>query len=421
MNDQEHFDCVIVGAGVAGLACAKVLHENKIDFTVLEKDSSPGGRIKTDFVDGFQLDHGFQVLQTGYSDISNYLDLDSLDLASFPAGVGVRYNGRFHIVADPRHHVQNLYSTVASSIGTFGDRIRLLKLALSVCRRPMEDIFDQPEEKTIDFLKLKGFSERFIQSFFTPFFAGACLDRSLAASSRVLKYIIRLFAMGDAALPAGGMVAIPQQLASVIPQKSVQYNTAVVELKNGRVSLADGRIIRTKMIVVATHQPDFCDLLQIKKPKTSVSEACLYFSSEWQPPFNNPFLLLNGENHGPINNIAFPSMVSPHYAPAGKTLIAIVVLDEALLNRDDLEDLVRIQCAEWFGAAVDGWEHIKTYRIYHALPDQSPPTENPYLMPEPVSEGIMACGEHKSLPGLQWALMSGAMAGKSVVKDLTAS
>lgn len=417
MEQGMDYDVVIVGGGVSGLACAKALQENRLTTTVLEAADKVGGRIRTDHVNGFQLDHGFQVLQTGYPDISRYLDLEGLQLHTFPAGVAVRHQERFHIVADPRYHPGNLISTITSPIGTFGDRLKLLKLARCICRNPIEEIFKQPEEQSKDFLRDWGFSEKFIQSFFVPFFAGACLDRNIKASSRVLKYIFRLFAMGDAALPARGMGAIPEQLATGLSSETIRLNARVAEINDGSVTLADGQTIRGQQIVVATGIDALGELLHIDAYRRSVGESCLYFSAtDWRPPFQHPFLALNGEDSGPINNIAFPSLAAPEYAPEGKILIGVVVLDDEYRNRDDLEDLVRHQCQDWFGDAVKQWEHLRTYRIDHALPDQSPPTDNPYVLPEPFKEKIRICGEYKSLPGLQWAMMSGYRTGLSIVK-----
>ena len=414
MQKQMTHEVVIIGAGLAGLSCARVLQEHDIDFTLLEKTDRPGGRIKTDRVDGFQLDHGFQVLQTGYPDISKYLNLDELELSSFPSGVAIRYDDKFHVVADPRRHPSSFYSTMAAPIGSMGDRFKLLKLAGSLARRPMEHIFESPEEPTMDFLNRYGFSMRFIQSFFSPFFAGACLDPSMQGSSRVLKYVTRLFATGDAALPAQGMGAISDQIAASLPDNSIGYNKEAVKVEEGQVTLADGSVIEAQHIVVAVSQPVCARLLKIDAPAESVAEACVYFGSDWQPPIKTPFLVLNGEGKGPVNNIAFPSLVAPTYAPPGKTLIAAVVLGETFLQNCDLEDLVRKQLGEWFGPEVQGWEHIKTLAIHHALPRQTPPTSNPYQIPQPHSEGIRICGESQSLPGLLWALMSGEMAGRSL-------
>jgi len=125
MPQERDYQVVIVGAGVAGLSCSRFLTEQGINHLIVEQSDRAGGRIKTDRLDGFQLDHGFQVLQTGYPGIDQHLDLEALSLSAFPSGVTVRRAGDFHVVADPRHHPRYLFSTVASPIGSIGDRIRL--------------------------------------------------------------------------------------------------------------------------------------------------------------------------------------------------------------------------------------------------------------------------------------------------------
>lgn len=412
------YDAIIIGAGVAGLACAKVLEEKQLSYTILESGPRAGGRIQTDAVDGYLLDHGFQVIQTGYPDIAQYLNLKELQLNKFPAGVAVRLNGRFHTIADPRQHPRHLLSTIASPLGNVSDRIAMLKLARHVRSGSIADLFNQSEELTRSYLSNYGFSEKFIKSFFVPFLAGACLDKDINISSRVLKYLFRVFATGDASLPSKGMEAIPRQMANSLDPDKIQFNSNAIEVTDGSVTLEDGKTVLGKQIVVATPEPVLPDLLDVKTVNRSVGESCLYYSTDWVPPFEEPFLLLNGDGYGPVNNIAFPSMIAKEYAPAGKTLIAVVVVDDQFIMKTDLEGEVRSQCREWFGDIAKGWQHLRTYHIEHALPDQSPPTQNPYLLPKPISENIRICGEHRSLPGLQWALMSGHMTGKHLAKVL---
>ncbi len=412
------FDVVIVGAGIAGLSCALTLQKKNLTFVIVESGDTPGGRIQTDVIDGFRLDHGFQVLQTGYPEAQKMLDFKDLKLQKFPAGVAVRFNGKFHIIADPRHHPRYILSTLASPIGTLKDRICMLRLARSVGQGSFAQIFSQPEEKTIDFLHNQGFSEGFIKRFFVPFFAGACLDPDIQASSRVLQYIFRLFAEGDAALPTHGMGDIPRQLASKIPQAAIRMNSKVASIDGTIVSLADGSEIIGRKVVIATSQPAFEQLQGLASSQVSIGESCLYFAGDWQPPFRDPFLVLNGDGKGPINNIAFPSLVAPSYSESGKTLIAVVVLGPKYLGKDDLENQVRSQCHEWFGNAVKEWDHLHTYHIEHALSNQEPPTPDPYVLPAPIRENVRACGEHQSLPGIQWALLSGRKTAEIIVNEL---
>src|SRR5262245_54209428 len=93
---------LIVGAGLAGLACARRLREVGIAFQIIEASDAVGGRMRTDTLDGFRLDRGFQFLLTAYPEAQRLLDYAALDLRPFAAGVLVRYRGRFHRLVDPR-------------------------------------------------------------------------------------------------------------------------------------------------------------------------------------------------------------------------------------------------------------------------------------------------------------------------------
>jgi len=409
------YDVVIIGAGLAGLSCGATLHQENKSFIILEATDRPGGRIKTEVVENFQLDHGFQVLQTGYPEASRALDFGSLHLKKFPAGVAVRYDGAFHIIADPRRHPRHLFSTLSSSIGTLKDRLLMLKLTSDVCRGSLHRLFSQPEQPAIDFLKEWGFSIGFIERFFVPFFAGVCLDPEIMASSHVLRYIFRVFAQGDAALPARGMEQIPRQLADALPRDSIRFQSTVTHIDNNGVTVKDGSTIQGRTIVLATSQNVVADLVPGQSAGPYVGESCFYYSADWQPPFKEPFLLLNGEGRGPINNMAFPSLVAPDYAPPGKTLVAAVVLGKDTMAEPDIEQRVRSQCIEWFGEQVKSWEHIHTFRIDHALPYQKPPTSHPFEVPGPVQKNLRIIGEYQSLPGIQWALLSGRMAAEAIV------
>ena len=411
------YDAVIVGAGIAGLNCAAILHRENKSFVILESSDRPGGRIKTDVIDGFQVDHGFQVLQTGYPEASRGLDFDKLKLRKFPAGVAVRYHEKFHVVADPRRHPRHFFSTLFSPIGGLKDRFLMLKLANHVCRCTLEELFSQEEQPAIKFLHDWGFSHGFIERFFMPFFAGACLDPNITASDRVLKYIFRVFAQGDAALPSLGMEGIPRQIAGGLPGDSIKNNSAVVEIDGASVTLADGSKYYGRTVVLATSQNALPGFLPDLSAQPTIGESCFYYSADWLPPFKEPFLLLNGEGRGPINNIAFPSLVAPEYSQSGKTLIAAVVLGEENMARENLEQRVRNQCAEWFGSQAENWKHLHTFRIEHALPRQEPPTVNPYMTLEPLSKNLRIIGEHQSLPGIQWALLSGRMAAEAIIAD----
>jgi len=408
---------IIVGSGIAGLACAHRLNTRGARLQVLETTSRVGGRIKTDRLDGYLLDRGFQVLQTAYPEARHALDYRRLDLQNFAPGDMIRIRGRFYTLADPLRRPGALIGSLTAPIGSLADRLRLLRLARRVTRGPLDDLFRQPELTSMQFLRGEGFSETMIKRFFVPFFGGVCLDPQIRASSRVLQYVLRMFAGGEAALPAGGMQQIPQQLAGDLPKKSLRTGVRVNHVSNDGVALGDGTFLKARAVVVATEAPETQRLLGLAPVAASFAETCLYFSCD-RADWHSSFLMLNGEGRGPINNIAFPSRVSTEYAPAGKSLASMVVLGDPVDGDDALIDRVRSQLLDWFGPQAGTWEHLHTYRIRHALPDQSPPTKNPICPAPRVRAGVFVCGEYGSLPGIQWALVSGRLAADAVFDHL---
>ena len=409
-------DVIIIGAGISGLSCAKNLMKEGIKFLILEASQKVGGRIKSDRVDGFILDHGFQVLQTAYPEARSLLDYDELDLKSFSPGVAVRTNGQVFYISDPIRRPQDFWATLTSPIGTITDRLRILKLFVGNKIKGQKGIFESTDMRTIDFLRSYKFSDRIIESFFRPFFAGACLDPEINSSSRVFRYLFNIFASGDAALPAKGMGAIPLQLSKSIPVDQIRLGVRVELIGNDGVTLTNGQKITGKTIVIATEGPETERLLKRPVKSNSKRERCLYFSAE-NPPISSPFLILNGEGKGLINNLAIPTLTAPSYSSSGRHLIAVVVLDHQPMDNESLERSVRRELLQWFGDPVRNWNHIKTYQIDHALPDQSPPVSNPAINSGKVREGVYTCGEYQSIPGIQWALLSGRMTAEQIINE----
>ena len=410
-------DVIIVGGGLAGLSCARHLQNNGANFLIVKASERVGGRVKTDRLDGFLLDRGFQVLQTAYPLARQILNKYPLQLKPFPPGVVVHRANRFYTLADPRRCPKYFWETLTAPIGTIADRLRMLHLARKVCNGSPESLFRKPESSAMAFLKASGFSEKIIRSFFVPFFGGVCLDPQIRASSRVFQYVFRMFATGDAALPENGMEEIPRQLSRAIPPERIQTGVRVDQVEHGRVVLENGYVWRTRAIVLATEGPEVERLLGRSVSNHSVSETCLYFATK-QLPIKDPFLVINGDGKGPINNVAFPSMVSPAYAPEKRHLVSVVVLGLPPGDAAGLERPVRAQLSEWFGPMVRHWQHLKTYRIRHALPSQLPPTRDPNVPQPVVKPGVYVCGEYDSLPGIQWAMLSGRRSAETVLEDL---
>jgi protoporphyrinogen oxidase len=408
---------VIIGAGLAGLSCALRLQEKRIECLLLEASDAPGGRVRTDTVDGFRLDRGFQVLLTAYPRTQHVIDYGALHLKNFIPGALVRFNNRFCRVADPLRQPSTALSTLFAPVSTMADKWRLLRLRDSVCSAPLPEVLGRAEVTTLQRLKQFGFSSRFLDGFFKPFLGGIFLEPDLVTSSRKLDFIFRMFAVGHAALPAFGMQSIPEQMAVRLRPDILRLNSRVRSLDGATVQLATGESITAEGVVIATEHREALRLLGQQSNEPTLSVTCLYYAAA-ASPVAGPWLVLNGESDGPINNLCVLTDVQSSYAPAGTSLISVTVLDPAYQARADAdtERAVRSQLTRWYGDEVSEWRHLRTYRVADALPLQEPPLLSPIEKPVKLSERLFMCGDHTGIACIEGAIASGIRAADAVMR-----
>jgi len=418
---------VIVGAGVAGLNCAVHLTRQGIPVTVIESSDGVGGRVRTDVVDGFLLDRGFQIFLTSYPEARRALDYDALDLRPFYAGALVRYQGAFHVVADPFRHLFDGLGSLTNPIGSPIDKLLVGVYRTATLLTSVEDTLKAPETTIMECLKEQGFSDSIIDRFFRPFLGGIFFDRNLQTTSRLFNFVMRMLATGQNCLPSAGIGAVSDQLAGRLSADSIMLNTSVTSIDTSgndhvTVSLDNGSSITAGAVVVATDAPQAQRILGAKldaAPSTTkdpVGTCCLYFAADKAPRRGN-YLYLDGDNKGGIvNNCCVPSEVSPSYAPAGKSLISVSVIG----TKDDLTDAelerrVRSELEDWFGKdTVESWDHLKTYRIPFAQPNQTPPTD--LFKPLQLENRVYIAGDHRMTATLDGALWSGRRVAEMIAQ-----
>jgi phytoene dehydrogenase-like protein len=412
----------IIGAGLAGLSCAVELTRAGISTRVFEASDRVGGRVRSDVVNGFTLDQGFQVLLTAYPACRQLLDYEALQLRPFEPGALVRYRGSFSTLGDPWRRPLQAMPTALSPVGSVADKLRIARLRYQSMRGSLDDVFRRPQKSTLARLIDDGFSESMINGFFRPFLGGVYLDPSLKTSSRMLEFVFRMFAKGDIAVPADGMAAIPRQLAERLPRGTIALSRSVQAIADGSVYLADGAKITPQRIVVATESHMASKLLGEESLSTGWRTTSNYYFVCDQSPNSKRLLILSGDeylrdSHHRIGSVVVLSDIAPSYAPAGKSLISVSLAEgdsiEPLTPDEEL-NAVRAQLRNWFGVGVDQWQHLQTYRIPYGLPIVSLDS----IESTKRIGSVIVCGDHLDTPSIHGAMHSGLAAAKRILENL---
>jgi phytoene dehydrogenase-like protein len=421
----------IVGAGLAGLTCAKVLRDRGIDdFIVLESSDGPGGRVRTDRVGDFYLDRGFQVLFAAYPSVKKHLNLAALELCEYSPGAVLVQGDRHYPIGDPLRLPSSLLPSLRNPLISLGDKAAVLLLRAKLWITPIETLWQQPDLPTIDFLKKWGFSDRIVERFFKPFYGGIFLDSELKTSARLFQFYFKLLSEGAIATPKLGMGAIADQLASHLQPEQLRYNVPVEQLlREGDritgVQLQTGEMLSCRQVVCATDAPTTRRLLNDLPldppiPATARAVSCLYFSS--------PVSLHSGKTihlnsaittQTLINNCIQLSNVSPALSPAGRHLLSVSVLGIPALQQEELVSRCKSELSSWFPhVPVDRLEFLKVYRIPFAQFDQPPGLHDSLPQPQTGLQGLVLAGEYTRQSSIEGAMSSGERAALWAIAEL---
>jgi len=412
---------IVIGAGLAGLSCARHLQLAGREVLVLEASDAVGGRVRTDRHRGFLLDRGFQVYLDAYPKAGQELDLDSLDLHRFKPGALVFMGGRLHRLMDPFRCPVAALGSAFAPVGSLRDKLLTAKLRNQIKHLSVAEIESRPARSTAERLRQFGFSERMIDGFFRPFYGGIFLESELRTSSRMFDFTFKMFSEGSATLPAGGMGAIPEQLAATLVAGTVQLGARVASIRPDGVGLDDGQFLVSDRVVLATDATTAARLLP-GAPEPDVtwrSTTALYFSAD-KSPLAKGLIALNGTGRGLVNHVCVPSDIAPSYAPPERSLVSVSLL--GVPEHPDLEPRVRSELKGWFGDTVDGWQWLRSDRIRHALPEQLPQSANPSsTRPAQIAErsGVYLCGDYLANPSIEGAITSGVRAAETICATST--
>jgi protoporphyrinogen oxidase len=390
-------DCIIIGAGVAGLTAANYLEDKGFSPLIIEATSRVGGRVKTDVRDGYRMDRGFQVFLPSYPEAKRILDYDAKILME---------GGGIELISDPLREWHTLLSTAFSRVGSLKDKLKVFELKRSLDKKSIETIFSQKSKTTKRFLLDFGFSEEMVQLFFQPFFAGIFLEKDLKTSSNMFEFVFKMFSEKSAAIPARGIGEIPIQLKSKLEQTTFHFDERVTHIEGNKVFTSKHQTYEAKNIIIAT---EAIGLVKQYKPNVNMNyqgTTCLYFAADAVDNLQK-YVVINSAKSKIINNLAILSNISSDYAPKGKHLIACSLVGLSAEGNEDLVNLAKAELRKWFGVSVMQWQHLKTYHIPFALSQQLGVEIN--IEPEQLRlrEGLYVCGDHLLNSSLNAAMKTG--------------
>lgn len=419
---------IIVGAGLAGLVCGRTLQRAGHNVVILEASDGVGGRVRSDKVNGFTLERGFQVLFTAYPAAKRQLDFKQLDLCYFDPGTIISKEGKRYVLSDPLRNPTSLVSSALAPVVTLKDKVKTGLFAAGLLRDSIGKIVSGPDTTTEDFLRQEGFSEKYINNFVRPFFGGVYLDNSLNTSAKAFKFDFKMLAQGATVLPSGGISRVPEQIAGeLVTREALRFNAKVAGLvrdSSGRFTgarLESGEKVTGDVLVVAVPAPEAARLTGQPMPKGQTSTVNLYYSGP-VPVYRAKKLVLNANPRPFVNNLIQVTNVSPQHAPPGQHLLSCTVLgvpeeSDEVLYKKGLEDLGRIfQGDARAGAALARYKPLALYRIPYGQFDQPPGIHRTLPGNHSGQPGLYFASEFTEASSQNAAMISGEKAAQLILR-----
>jgi len=409
---REEYKIHIIGAGVSGLIAAKTLEAQGYKPVIIEASSEVGGRVKTDIIKGFQLDHGFQVLLDAYPLAKKHLDFKALELQTFIPGATIYKDGKAQTIGDPLRDLSLLFSTLTASVGNFGDKVKILKLNSALKTKSMSSIFSSEETTTLNYLQILGFSSGMITDFFKPFFSGIFLEPNLDTSSRMFEFVYKMFGEGRAVLPKGGIGEIPKQLKSQLSATTFIFDTKVDNVNDDHIITKDGKRLDTHFTIIATDAGTIVKNLSESESWKSCEN--LYFTTT-SKGLSKPIIGLIADESALINNIFFHNTLDTN-SKGNEELLSVTVVKEHSYDETELVKQVQLELVSLCN--IQDSTFLKQYQIKKALPkltslhNDCSPTET-QLKPT-----IFLAGDQLLNGSLNAAMRSGERAAEGLILAL---
>jgi glycine/D-amino acid oxidase-like deaminating enzyme len=422
-------DVAVVGGGLAGLAAARTLSGSGLGVAVLEGSDGVGGRVRTDVVDGWRADRGFQLLNPTYPALGRYVDIAALRLQ--PLGVGVVTvlpGGRRVVLPDPRRHPVRAVRAVAA-LGE-GGRADVAGLARLVGRsllagvRRLESAPDVGWHAALDAARVRGGLRRHVVE---PFLTGTLADADGTTSRRYVDLLLRSFAIAAVAgvpgVPAEGMQALADALAAPVRDRvhlGVRVDSLARAARGWTLRTTAGEVA-ARVVVVATDGPTAAGLTG--RPVPPMRGLTTFWHLTDAPPAGTDrarYLHVDGtgahRRPGGLVNTVVLTRSAPSYRAPGAGEGAELVATTVLGDRPDAEVDARRAAGRVLGCDPRGWRLLVTHAVPRALPVALPALDVRARVD--LGGGLVVVGDHRETPSIQGALASGRRGALVVLRHL---
>ena len=400
---------IIVGAGMAGLRAAELLVGGGHDVTLFDAADRVGGRIVTDYVDGFTLDRGFQLLNPSYPQIRASIDLAALELGVFEPSIVVSDGVSTLHLADPLRRPMSAPGALFLKAGSITGKIRLGRLLMKLRFAEPSSWKISESMDAYGWLLSSGVDDDVIEQVLRPFLSGVLLEDALATSANVVALLLRSFLRGMPAVPANGMASLPAQVADRLPAETIRLNSEVVAVTADGVTLADGTHVKGDHVIVGVGAERLLGLVPQATGRATNAVTTWWFASD-HPLATGGTLVADRHGRVLVNSVDVTA-AAPSYSPQGKSLIAASALGFHE-NRESVEEVTN-RLAELHHLDARAFELLRIDAVRHALPALPPPTS---VRPPIVFDGVILAGDHVATPSIQGAMASGARAARQIME-----
>ncbi len=418
---------VIIGAGLAGLTCAKSLSDSGFtDFLVLDAGAAPGGRVATEPGEGgYQFDRGFQVVLDSYPSVQRHVDIKALEPRYFDSGALLAdpAAGKIWPLLNPlKHTIRSLGGAVARAFPV-SDKSAIASIGLSAMRTSDDELLAGGHDSALDFLRHAGVTDRAIERFFQPFFGGVLLDAGLETSSALLLYYLKQFATGRAFIPSRGMAEFPRQLASTIPANKIRPASEVTRIiTEGRQARAvlttTGDEIAAEAFVLAADPWSSAALLNTGTEPGARGTTTLYFALP-ASLYPDRLIVLPATRGRLVQHFVQLTNINPSSAPARRHLVSATILGVPAASDEELFATAKQEIAAVFPDTATLLEPLRAIRVPRAVPLQPPGFQHARVIQESAApRNVALAGDHTTHASIEGAMSSGEAVAAAILESV---